>query len=378
MKKLLALLFALALLLSVAACAENGGRSGDDDYYEITGLRFSTIRVAFIHIGDDSDPHSSTYRHHQATLAMMDELGVVESNVLNLWNVIPGPDVEARIFEAVDWGAQMIFGTSVGYGPWFLNGARTFPNVQFFHANGYHAADAGLENFHNYVANMTQAQFLAGIAAGLRTETNRIGFVAPHPEPEVIAGFNAFFLGARSVNPSVTMDVMYLYMWNNPTLEGLFAGMLIDAGADVIAVHADSPEVVLTAQDRGVWAIGFNNDFSDIAPDAAIVSPMFNWTPFLTYAVRATVRGDVIPPDSLGGLEDGMVLLSDLNTAAAASGTSGEIASAESALRGGRNIFVGPLSDNQGNSILADGEAWVSRIALPTWTHILDGIVVTN
>jgi basic membrane protein A len=310
---------------------------------------------------------------------MMEELGIDEDQVLNLMNVIPGPDTAAALNEAVAWGADMVFGTSVGYGTHFQLAATTHPDVRFFHAGGFHAVDSGLENFHNYVANLPQARFLSGVAAGLRTETNRIGFVAAHPEPEVIADFTAFFLGARSVNPDVVMDVMYMHMWNNPIMEALFASMLIDRGVDVVAVHADSSgEAVITAEERGVWGVGFNNDMIPYAPNAALVSPMLDWSHYINLAVSMVVRGGPLGPDFLGGLVEGMVFLSPLNSNTIASGTDAAISSAESTLRGGQNIFTGPLVDNEGNTVVADGEAWRERLAAPSWTYILQGINIVN
>jgi len=262
-----------------------------------------------------------------------------------------------------------------------LEAAREFPDVNFFHATGDLALDANLPNFHNYFGNMSQARYLSGIAAGLRTETNVLGFVAAHPFAEVITGFTAFYMGALSVNPDVTMYVMYMNAWNNPTLESQIAQALIDRGADVIGQHADSPAAQTTAQANGVWSVGYNANMIPAAPSAVLVSPMFDWSYYLTYAVREFVTTGNVRTDFLGQMGSGgtgMVFLSALNPneGVVADGTAEAIEAAEGAIIGGRNIFVGPIYDNEGEQILGEGEEWTERQSAPSWNFIVEGITV--
>jgi len=371
MKKLVALLLTLVLVFSLAACG-NGDSStpaGDSD------LSFDTVRLAFIHVGDPADM-GYTYRQHRGTTAMMEELGISEDQVMNFFNVVPGSAVDTAILEALSWGADLIFGTSFAFESHMLEAARENPDVQFFHATGNQALASGLDNMHNYFGNMSQARYLSGIAAGLRTETNVLGFVAAHPFAEVITGYTAFFLGARSVNPDVQMYVMYMNAWNNPTLEQQIAQALIDRGADVIAQHADSTASQTTAEANGVWGVGYNNDMIPIAPNAVLVSPMFDWSIYLTYAVRSTVEGRSVQPDFLAGLAEGMVLLSPLNEALVAEGTAERIESVKAELLDGLNVFTGPIYDNEGNQILAPGEEFVEPLAAPSWAYIIEGITI--
>ncbi|MCL2617191.1 MAG: BMP family ABC transporter substrate-binding protein, partial [Defluviitaleaceae bacterium] len=260
--------------------------------------------------------------------------------------------------------------------PHMLEAAREFPDVLFFHATGDLALDAGLPNFHNYFGNMSQARYLSGIAAGLRTETNVLGFVAAHPFAEVITGFTAFYKGALSVNPDVTMYVMFMNAWNNPALEAQIAQALIDRGADVIGQHADSPAAQTTAQTNGVWSVGYNANMTPAAPDAVLVSPMFDWSVYLNHAVYQVANGLDVQTDFLAGMNEGMVLLSALNPNTVVDGTEEAITAAEGDIRAGRNIFTGPIYDNEGNQILAEGEEWVERQSAPSWNFIVEGITV--
>jgi basic membrane protein A len=374
MHKFKAFLSTIAVLLVcltvLAAC---GGGSSNDE----SDLTLQNVRLAFIHVGNTAD-RGYTSRQHEGTVAMMANLGITDSQVLNFWDIPPGASVTTSIEEAIEWGAHMIFATSFGHGDMMLEAAERFPEVQFFHATGNRAAAANLPNFHNYFGNMSQARYLSGIAAGLRTETNKLGFVAAWPNPEVITGFTAFYLGALSVNPNVEMYVSYLNNWNNPTLEGQLAQALIDRGADVLGQHADSPTTQTVAQANGVWSVGYNNDMSDEAPDAFLVAPMFDWSVYLTYAVRTFVEGGNVRTDVLYGLNEGMVLLSAFNPRTIVAGTAERIAEAEALLRGGRNIFTGPIYGADGTLILADGAQHIEPISAPSWNHIIQGIIVLD
>jgi len=389
MKKLLALLLVLTLVLSLAAC---GGSEGDmpgdtpDAPAEAvtlpaeiepidSGLTFDTVQLAFIHVGDPADM-GYTYRQQRGTADMQAELGISDDQVMNFFNVVPGSAVDTAILEAIEWGADLIFGTSFAFEPHLMEAAREFPDIQFFHATGNQALASGLPNMHNYFGNMSQARFLSGIAAGLRTETNVLGFVAAHPFAEVITGYTAFFLGAQSVNPDVTMYVMYTNAWNNPTLEQQVAQALIDRGADVIGQHADSTATQTTAEANGVWSVGYNNDMIPAAPNAVLLSPMFDWSVYLIHAVRSVVEGYPVQPDFLAGLAEGMVLLSPLNPTTVVDGTEELIEAAKAEILAGWNVFTGPIYDSEGNQLLAPGEVFVEPLAAPSWAYIIQGITI--
>ena len=391
LKKLLAVLLALTLIFALAACG-NGSTpppppppppaasptvETPPEPPAEEGLTFETVRIAFIHVGDTAD-RGYTYRQHRGTLDMMSVLGISEDQVQNFMNISPGDAVDTAILEAIEWGADLIFGTSFGFGPNMLEAAEDHPDIHFFHATGNLATGAGLPNFHNYFGNMSQARYISGIAAGLRTETNVLGFVAAHPNAEVITGYTAFFLGAQSVNPDVTMYVMYTNAWNDPPTEAQVAQALIDRGADVIGQHADSTAAQTTAETNGVWSVGYNNDMIPMAPNAVLVSPMFDWAVYLIFAVQTIIEGGIVPPDFLAGLHEGMVLLSPVNPNTVVPGTIEAMLEAELDILAGRNIFTGPIYGADGTLILEDGVEWIEPLSAPSWTHIIQGITVVE
>jgi len=370
MKKLALFLLAVLAIAALTACFGD-----DNERVNLADATNETIRLAFIHVGGIDD-QGYTYRQHRGTLDMAAALDICpDTQILNFFNIAAG-GVPAAISEAIDWGAHLIFGTSFGFGDAMLDAARENPDVMFFHATGNLAVGANLPNFHNYFGNMSQARFLSGIAAGMRTESNVIGFVGAHPNGEVITGLTAFFLGARSVNPEVTMYVTFINQWNNPALERQAAEAILARGADVLGQHVDSPATQLAAQDAGVWGVGYNNDMNAIAPDAVLLSPMFDWSVYLTYAVRTILAGGTVRTDVLYGLNDGMVLLSPFNPNTYVPGMTAAIATEEARIRAGHNIFTGPLYSNTGEQLLASGEQWIEPLSAPSWTHIIEGITI--
>jgi len=294
MKKIILLLLLLLTVALLTACSD------DNDRIALADATNETVRIAFIHVGGIDD-RGYTYRQHAGTLAMAAALDICpDDQIRNFFNTTAG-DVPAAVNEAIDWGAHLIFGTSFGFGGAMLEAARENPDVMFFHATGNMAVEANLPNFHNYFGNMSQARYLSGIAAGLRTENNVLGFVGAHPNGEVITGLTAFFLGARSVNPDVTMYVTFINQWNHAGLEEQAANALIARGVDVLGQHVDSPTTQLAAEAAGVWGVGYNNDVNDIAPYAVLLSPMFAWEVYLIYAVRTVLASGSVRTDVLYG-----------------------------------------------------------------------------
>jgi len=169
---------------------------------------------------------------------------------------------------------------------------------------------------------------------------------------------------------------MYTNAWNNPPLETQVAHALIDLGADIIAQHVDSTAAQVVAQERGVWSVGYNNDTIHVAPDSVLLSPMFDWSVYLIYAVDNFVRGNPIRQDFLAGLNEGMVVLSPINPATIAPGTENAIQLAKSYLLGGFNVFTGPMYDANGNPILAPGEEFIEPMSAPSWSYIVRGITI--
>ncbi|MDR2570832.1 MAG: BMP family ABC transporter substrate-binding protein [Oscillospiraceae bacterium] len=369
LKRLSVLLVAIAMVATIlAGCDGQSGGSAEE-------LTLENLKIVFIHSNDPSD-QGFTFRQHTGITDTMAELGLKDEQVTNYFNIAPGDAVDSTILQAIEDGAHIIIGGTVGYGPHMMEAAEANPDITFLHATGNLALDSGLSNFHNFFGDMASARYLAGIAAGLRTETNVIGFVAAFPFAEVITGYTGFYLGALSVNPDVTMLVGYINSFNDPTTEQQITQALVDHGADVIGQHANSPSVQIAAEAAGVWGVGYNNDMRPFAPNATLVSPMFDWSVYFTYAIQKLLAGEELEADFLGTLDDGMVKLSAFNEDLIVPGTLELVEEARQRFIGGWKSFTGPLYDNEGNQLLADGEVYVERQAAPSWSHVIQGITI--
>ena len=334
MKKVLSILLSVAMIvLCFAACGKTDGDKSS------TG-KAANVKVGFIFLHDEN----STYDKNFITAAeeACKKAGV---EILKKTNISETQACYDAAAELVDEGCNVIFADSFGHEDFMIQAAKEHKDVQFCHATGYQAASSGLSNFHNYFASIYEARYLAGIAAGLKTETNKLGYVAAFPFAEVISGYTAFYLGAKSVNPDVTMEIMYTNSWNDPTVESQVAKALIDRGCDVISQHSDSTAPATTAEENGVWQVGYNNDMIEAAPEASLISARIDWGIYVTEAVQHVIDGTEIPTDWCKGYADGAVYLSPLNTNIAAEGTQEAIDAAIEQLKAGElHVFAGPLT----------------------------------
>lgn len=384
-KKLLgALLCATMVIGLLAGCgapAAESGKSSDEGKTEASteGIAAEDIKVGFVHVSDASDM-GYTYNHDLGTKAMQEELGLRDDQIINKFNVPEGAECDTALRELVDAGCNIIFATSFGFEDYVKEVAAEFPEVQFCHATGYQASGSGLSNMHNYFASIYEARYLAGIAAGLKTESNKLGYVAAFPFAEVISGYTAFYLGAKSVNPDVTMDIMYTNSWNDPTVESQVAKALIERGCDVVSQHSDSTAPATTAEEYGAWQVGYNNDMIEAAPKASLISARINWGIYVTEAVKAVIAGEKIPADWCKGLKDGAVYLSPLNEAIAADGTKEAIEEAAAKIEAGElHVFAGPLKGTspEGETIeVKEGDYYHEQeeASAPSWCYILKDV----
>jgi basic membrane protein A len=359
------------LLVTLVAACDGTGAGGRGE------LTMENVKIWYMHGGDPSD-QGFVFRQFTGFEHTMAVLNLSEEQVQHAFHIRPGDDVDTSIQEAIEWGADIIIGGTIGHGPHMLEAAQAHPEVIFLHATGNLALPSGLPNFHNFFGDMASARYLAGIAAGLKTETNVIGFVAAFLNSEVITGFTGFYLGAKSVNPDVTMLVGEIGSFNDPAKEEQIATSLANLGADVIGQHANSPTVQIAAEAAGVWGIGYNNDMIPFAPNATLVSPMFDWSVYFIHAISTIVAGGDLEIDYFGTLNDGMVTLSDFNTALIAPGTIEAIEEARARFVGGWRLFTGPLFAEDGTQLLADGEVFIEPQAAPSWNHIVQGITVVG
>ena len=389
-KKIVSVFLCAAMAVTLLAgcgapAADSSANKGGDSKTEKTeGVSKDEIKVGFVHISDPSDK-GYTYNHELGTKEMQEALGLSDDQIINKYNVPEDSTCDTALRELVEAGCNIIFATSFGFEDYVKEVAAEFPEVQFCHATGFQASSAGLDNFHNYFASIYEGRYLAGIAAGLKTETNKLGYVAAFPFAEVISGYTAFYLGAKSVNPDVTMDIMYTNSWNDPTVESQVAKALIDRGCDVVSQHSDSTAPATTAEENGVWQVGYNNDMIEAAPNASLLSPRIDWGIYVTEAVQSVIDGKEIPVDWCKGLADGAVYLSPLNEKIAAEGTQAAIdEAAEKIKKGELKVFAGPLKgvspDGKEEKEIAEGEHFPEQeeASAPAWQYIIEGCNVVQ
>lgn len=391
-KKWIVLLLCIALAVSIVACDKKPDEptktdpapveSQDPGESETTpapppagdGVTLDNIKLGFVHITDPSDM-GYTYNHNLGTEKMQRELGLRDDQIINKFNTPEDAECEAALRELVEQGCHIIFATSFGFEDYVMTVAAEFPDVEFCHASGYQCALSDMPNAHNYFGKIYQARYLSGIAAGLKTENNQLGYVNAFPFAECIQGFTGFYLGAKSVNPDVKMKVMNTWSWNDPQKEAQAAKSLIELGCDVLGQHCDSTAPATAAEAEGVYHVGYNSDMIDAAPNATLTSAIWDWSRYLELAVTNYVEGKAIPKDWGEGLKEGAVDISRLNEALIADGTAEAIEEARAKiLSGDWDVFTGPLVNADGEVVVADGDTYIEPASSPAWDHILEGI----
>lgn len=281
----------VVLAMVAAACSSDDDGSSSDD----------PLKVAFVHVGPVSDKGWS-WAHDQGAQALKAEFG--DGVEITTLESIPEGSDSQRVFEdlAAD-GHTLIFGTSFGYMEPMLAAAENYPDVVFMHATGFMSS----ENMGNYFGAAEEGRYLSGMAAGAATETNKIGYVAAFPIPEVLRGINAFTLGAQEINPDVEVQVVWTSTWFDPPKEATAAESLLAAGADVIAMHQDSAAPGQAADAVGAKWVGYNTDMTEFAPDAWLTAAIWDWAPYYIATARAVIDGTWETAAYYGNMADGMV-----------------------------------------------------------------------
>ena len=300
--------------------------------------------------------------------------------------------------ELADAGCQIIINNSYGFESYMLKVAPDYPEIEFISCTNQASAVDDLANTHNAFANIYEGRYLAGVAGGMKlqqlidegtitADEAVIGYVAAFPFAEVVSGYTAFYLGAKSVCPSVTMKVKYVNSWSNASEEAAAAAALADEGCVLISQHSDNTTPATAAQDAGVFHCGYNNDMTGVAPESSIISCRVDWAPYFVYAISAVANGEEFAQDWTAGYADGSVKLTTLNEAIAAPGTAEALEAAEAELADGLHVFAGPLSGHPAQD--PDGEVWSigegeyfaesdlsqeGGLSAPQFCYIIDGI----
>ncbi|MGI5877610.1 MAG: BMP family ABC transporter substrate-binding protein [Christensenellales bacterium] len=305
------------------------------------------FKVGFIYVGPIGDG-GYTYAHDQGRLYAEKELGIT---TVYVENVPETSECATQIENLVKQGCDMVFATSFGHMPYIKEVATKYPNVIFEHCSGYEMA----ENLGNYFGRMYQARYLSGIVAGKATKNGQIGYVAAMAIPEVIRGINAFTLGAQSVNPDVTVQVVWTNSWYDPTGEKIAAESLLAAGCDVISQHIDTAEPVAAAEAHGAFAVGYDSPMGDSAPNGYLTAPLWNWGTYYAKTIKAAMDGTWKAESYWGGMEDEIVML-DAFGPSVTDETKALVEEAKAKIIDGSLIvFAGPIYDQNGDLKVAEG-----------------------
>ena len=323
----------------------------------LPAIAVEDLKVGVIHITDPAEGSGYTYTHDQGIVGMQENIGLKPEQIIrkNHVNDQDASAIETAILECIEEGCQVIFATSWGYMDTCEAIAEEYPEVILSHGTGYKSNGA---NFNNYFGRIYQARYLTGIAAGLKTKTNKIGYVAAQnsENSEVTGGCDAFAMGVYSVNPDAEVYVKVTGSWFDPEGEKQAAEALIAEGCDVIGQHCDTPNPQLAAEEKGVWGVGYNSDMSKDAPKAVLTSTVWDWSAYYTAAVQRVIAGEWNGQNYFGGMADGLVAYSPLSDLCE-EGTAEAIDAVQQKIMSGEwDVFTGPIEDNQGNVVCAEGE----------------------
>jgi basic membrane protein A and related proteins len=313
------------------------------------------VKMAWVYFGPPGDG-GWTYAHDVGMKMVQKELGdkVATSTVEN---VPESADAERVIRDLASKGNMYIFTTSFGYMEQTLKAAKSFPKVEFYHSTGYKSA----ANVHTYNSRMYEPTYLAGIIAGRMTKSNVLGYVASFPIPEVVRNIDAYTMGARSVNPKVTTKVVWISSWFDPSKERQAAETLIGQGADMLIQNTDSSATLQAAQDKGVFAFGWDSDMSAFAPKAHLASVIQVWGPYYVQVAKAAVAGKPFTDNVWGGMKDGMNKLVSVSSTIPASVQKEVEAKQADIISGKFLVFSGPIKLQDGSTKLAAGQSLTDK-----------------
>ncbi len=377
-KRILATLLAGSMIFGLAACSGGGSTettpatSGTEETTPVETEGTKTVKVGLICIGDEND-QGYTYNFIRGQEAATKALAAKGINVewLVKYNIGEDASCEEANIELAEEGCQLIINNSFGFEDHMLKVAPDYPDIEFIACTNQASAVDDLPNTHNAFANIYEGRYLAGVVAGMKMqemidngeitpEQAVIGYVGAYSFAEVISGFTAYYLGAKSVCPSVTMKVNFVGSWSDATAEGNAAQALCDEGCIMISQHSDNTTPATAAQSAGAFHTGYNNDMISIAPEASLIGTRIDWSVYFTYAIEAVANGEEFDQDWCHGMDMGAVVMTPLNEEIAAAGTAEKLAEVE------QQIHDGALNVFDTSTFTVDGAEMTTCMAIDT------------
>ncbi len=334
-KKVLALVLVLSMVLIFGACGTGNGETTTSTEGTTKAVTIpADFKIGIILLHDENSTYDKNFM--DAAKAVQKDLGLTDAQVIFKTNIAEGSDCYETAASLVDLGCKIVFADSFGHESYMLKAAKEFPDVQFCHATGVQAKTANVANYHNAFASIYMGRYLAGVAAGMKinamiadkkitADKAKMGYIGAFPYAEVISGLTSFYLGAKSVCPTVTMDVKYTNSWFDIAAEKEAAKAFITDGCVLISQHADSEGAPKACEEAGVPNVAYNVNTTSIAPKTALISSKISWEPYFKLIIENYANGTAIPTDWCGGINEGSVLLTELNTAVAADGTQAKL-----------------------------------------------------
>jgi len=353
-----------AATLATAAGAFPAGRA-----------RAADLTVGFIYVGPKDD-YGYNQAHAEGAAVVKQMMGVT---VVEEENVPETVDVQKSMESMINFdGATLLFPTSFGYfDPHILALAPKYPDLRFEHCGGLWSADKHPSNAGSYFGYIGMGQYLNGVVAGHMSKSKKIGFVAAKPIPQVLLNINSFLLGARSVDPAITCQVIFTGEWSMAVKEAEATNALADQGVDVVTCHVDGPKVVMeTAAGRGAYLCGYHANQSPLAPEKYLTGAEWNWGQVYTDMVKTTMAGGTIDNFVRGGLAEGFVKMSPLGPAVSDAARKNFEATKAEILKGGFAVIKGPLKSNTGKVVATAGQAFEETdVALESMDYLVEGVI---
>ena len=329
--KLVAMLLSLTLLGAVTSCGQK--KDAVDGGAENAGIP-EDFKVGFIFLHDENSTYDKNFI--DAATAAKEALGLTDEQIIFKTNIPETNECYEAAADLVDSGCDLVFADSFGHEDFMIQAAKEFPEVTFCHATGTKAHTEKLDNFYNAFASIYEGRYLVGVAAGMKlnemiesgkitADQAKMGYVGAYPYAEVKSGYTSFYLGAKSVCPSVTMDVKFTNSWFDIAAEKETANALIASGCVLVSQHADSEGAPKACEEAGVPNVAYNLDTRDWGPNTALVSSKINWQPYFEHIITAKAAGTEIEQDFCKGLKDDVVQILGLNDAVAAEGTQNKL-----------------------------------------------------
>lgn len=338
------------------------------------------ISMGFIYVGPKDDyGYNQAHAEGKAGLSKLDWVKAVEQAT-----VPETTEVQEAMRNMIEQdGATVLFPTSFGYfDPHILKVAQEFPEVQFFHCGGLYQEGKHPKNVGSYFGYIDEAQYIAGIVAALTSKAGKLGFVAAKPIPQVLRNINSFTLGARSVKPTATTQVIFTGDWSLPVKEAEAANSLVDQGIDVLTCHVDSPKVVIeTAEKRGVFCSGYHANQQALAPKGYLTGAEWNWSQIYANYAESIKAGKTLMNGGIahlvrGGLKDGFLKLSAYGPAVTADAKTRAEAARAKFLDGSMVIYKGPIKDNTGKVVIADKQEYQQQAPeLEAMNWLVEGVI---